>query len=187
MWLPKRARRKPTTTTTTTTPKAISTTSDGIPERWKISKISKISKFKELGVKLKNWALKKPTTQRSTPEKTGAAINAVDGLAYTCSVTKRQKDPWWMVDLQQVVLVYAVAVTNVTTEHKADVSIQLMNQRGKWRGVCDNFTGKLAKTQYVPCRRQRQARFELIHQMAGDSFISMHEVAVYGTPEASPG
>ena len=68
-----------------------------------------------ISVKLKNWALKKPATQSSTPKKTGAARNAVDGLAYTCSVTKRQQDPWCMVDLQQVVLVYAVAVTNVTT------------------------------------------------------------------------
>ena len=68
-----------------------------------------------ISVKLKNWALNKPTKQSSSPKKTGAATNAVDGLDYTYSITKRQKDPWWMVDLEQVVLVYAVAITNIKT------------------------------------------------------------------------
>ena len=38
------------------------------------------------------------------------AIWAVDGSVLTFSMTNFEPTPWWMVDLRQIVLVYAIAL-----------------------------------------------------------------------------
>ena len=68
---------------------------------------------------LRNWALLKPATQSSTfapvqsLSKAAYAVKAVDGSVQTFSATTLEPRPWWMVDLRQIVLVYAIALKNV--------------------------------------------------------------------------
>ena len=65
---------------------------------------------------LRNWALRKPAIQSSTfipvqsSSKTAYATKAVDGSVQTFSATNFEPRPWWMVDLRQLVLVYAIAL-----------------------------------------------------------------------------
>ena len=49
--------------------------------------------------------------------------------------------------------------------------------------MCDNIKGKTETTQYIRCRNKYQVRFLLIHLLQRNTFISIHEVEVYGKPE----
>lgn len=65
-----------------------------------------------------NLALWRPATQSSTARPAGSAINAVDGNRDgrwrhgSCTQTKREREPWWTVDLGQSRAVAAVVVRN---------------------------------------------------------------------------
>ncbi|XP_074000833.1 uncharacterized protein [Numenius arquata] len=61
-----------------------------------------------------NLALRRPVAQSSTAGQAGSAISAVDGNWHhgSCSQTKREREPWWMVDLGRRHAVAAVVVRN---------------------------------------------------------------------------
>ena len=59
--------------------------------------------------KLRNWAYLRKVTESSTEHETGVNIDAqmaVDGAKETdqldmCSITQKEKDPWWSVTFRQ--------------------------------------------------------------------------------------
>ena len=81
--------------------------------------------------KVKNFALGKPTYQSGTSQG-GRSWKAVDGYRNldhyegSCMMTPEEGNPWWMVDLQDDVIVTSVVLSNRkygTTLNKFEIKV----------------------------------------------------------------
>lgn len=90
-------------------------------------------------------ALKSPASQSSetdapAPAPIPAAARAVDGnrdpaQTWTCTVTKSESGPWWMVDLQKEYKIDAVAITSSASDRATLDGVEI------WLGMSERLNG----------------------------------------------
>ena len=127
-----------------------------------------------------NVAMGKTANQSSTAVH-GDAKKAVDGNTNTCSATKREKNPWWQVNLQGKFAVTLVRI-DLGISKKASVTVRVGKHRQPtFNPICNIFKGSTIarKPLYLPCERAIFGEFVSVHLKASGERLAICETFVY--------
>ncbi|XP_076318916.1 sushi, von Willebrand factor type A, EGF and pentraxin domain-containing protein 1-like [Tachypleus tridentatus] len=124
----------------------------------------------------------------------GMSEKAVDGSTSTffdfrtCTMTKREKDPWWYVNLLEVYVIQLVRVdfgmACCSSGQEVTVVVRVGNNRPDLgvNPICNKFTGFIEEGRplYVPCVTSIPGAFVSVHlETPSQQTLSICEVLVY--------
>ncbi|KAM3841091.1 fucolectin-like isoform 2-T8 [Vipera latastei] len=139
----------------------------------------------------KNLALKKPAQQSSTSND-GSPDKAVDGKCIgewskgSCTHTKHERNPWWLVDLGESRKIYAVMVKNrkdCCGQRLYEAEIHVGDSRkdnGRVNYLCDIIQNDNPGSLVTIYCDGHQGRYVSVH-LPRDDALTLCEVEVYGT------
>ncbi|XP_041946404.1 uncharacterized protein LOC121707722 [Alosa sapidissima] len=123
----------------------------------------------------------------------GHALNAIDGNPNpdqrkgTCSMTDRETDPWWRVDLHEKYRVSAVALTNPKSGSPKGlngVHIRIGDSTNpKENPLCAKVTFvPLGETMRFECTEAMEGQYVTVILLGQERSLSLCEVEVFGSP-----
>ncbi|CAN7982399.1 unnamed protein product, partial [Ixodes pacificus] len=129
-----------------------------------------------------NVATHRPAFQSSS-RNGGKARLAVDGKRRTCSVTRRETSPWFIVDLERVVPVSVVKLDFpriVLSRLSLSVRVGNLSVDFGKHPMCNGFRGtpSTARSVYLPCMAVPRGRYVSLH-FSGVKSLSICELEVY--------
>ncbi|XP_064604376.1 multiple epidermal growth factor-like domains protein 10 [Liolophura sinensis] len=143
---------------------------------------------------LENKAYDKPVAQSSTARLRGhryIASYAVDGkegqelVDFTCTLTSKENNPWWRVDLGNYYYIQKIDVYNILEEnYKSYLSgfkiyISNSTSEGAFKELCYSHSGEsIGKNISVTCVKALSGQFVIVEQPVHDT-LTLCEVEVY--------